>query len=197
MILRSLSRLLVPPLCVTCGAEGCEPFCAVCARATLPAADFSLAGFDDARALFAFGGSIELALHLFKDGGREDVGRALGRCLGPWIGKDEVLLPVPGEPNRTRKRGFNPPSVLARASGARVEWGLLSRRAGPPQRGLGRHQRLTNVAGVFESRPEIHGRSFVVLDDVVTTGATVDEVARVLRAGGARCRLLALAHVED
>lgn len=197
MIFRSLGQILAPPLCAGCGAPGCEPFCAPCADATLPAAPFNLAGYSEARALFAFGGSIELALHRFKDQGREDVGRVLGRLLSPWVGKDEVLLPVPGEPNRTRKRGFNPPSVLARASGARVEWGCLSRRRGPPQRGLGRQERLANVADVFESRGRLRGRSFVVLDDVVTTGATVDEVARVLRAGGARCRLLALAHVED
>jgi len=197
VILRSLRRALAPDLCAACDAVGCEPFCAPCAEATLPAAPFSLAGFEDARALFAFGGSIELAVHRFKDLGREDVGRALGRAMRPWLGDDELVLPVPGEPNRTRKRGFNPPSVLARASGARVLWGCLHRRAGPPQRGLGRRERRANVAGLFSARGELRGRSIVVLDDVVTTGATVDEVARVLRSLGARCRLLALAHVED
>jgi len=197
VILRSLRRALAPDLCAACDAEGCEPFCAPCAEATLPAAPFALPGFEQTRAVFAFGGSIELALHRFKDLGQEDVGRALGRALRPWLRAEDLVVPVPGEPNRTRKRGFNPPSVLARASGARVLWGCLRRCAGPPQRGLGRQARLANVAGVFSARGELRGRSIVVLDDVVTTGATVDEVSRVLRSRGARCRLLALAHVED
>ena len=106
-----------------------------------------------------------------------------------------AIVPVPLHPARVRRRGHAPASVLAaeagRALGVPVLRALLRNRDTPSQTGKGRTARRLNVAGCFAAAPGALPASVWLVDDVVTTGATLGEAARVLRRAGAR-RLAAL-----
>ena len=103
-----------------------------------------------------------------------------------------AIVPVPLHPARIRARGFQPAGVLARAVARRLGVPLLRERLGrvrdtPSQTGRGRAERRRNVAGCFAlvSPAPLPPRLWLV-DDVVTTGATLGEAARVLRRAGVR-----------
>ena len=137
-------------------------------------------------------------LLLFKHGRKIALGGHLGRvmaaraeCLlgGPAI---DGIVPVPLHRSRERERGFNQAEVLARVVGRRLQRPVFRKtlqriRPTPPQTGKLR-KRVQNVRGAFAVRrpDEIRGRSLLLVDDVLTTGATVNECAKVLMKGGAR-----------
>lgn len=113
--------------------------------------------------------------------------RRLGEML-PW--RPDAVVAIPTHPRRLRSRGFSAASVLAhsvsRELGVPIRADLLRRlRHTPSQTGRGVPERRRNVAGAFGAGPEIPARIWLV-DDVVTTSATLGEAARVLRAAGAR-----------
>lgn len=104
-------------------------------------------------------------------------------------GEEEIIVPVPTDPKRQRKRGFNQAALLAEHLGR--EWGMevscalvrvSSRR---PQTQMDAEQRLTNVAGCMAVALPVSGKRIVLVDDVVTTGATAQEAVRALLEGGA------------
>lgn len=102
----------------------------------------------------------------------------------------DVLVPVPMHAERLRERGFNHASELAREVGRRlgipVDHGLVQRvRSTKPQMTLSRRARQANLGKAFASL-KTTDRHVAIIDDVMTTGTTVEEVARVLRASGAR-----------
>lgn len=162
-----------------------------------------------ARAAFVYDeASRALALGL-KHGGRTDglagFGRWMARAGREFLPEADLLIPVPLHPSRLLKRRFNQSLLLARAvsavSGAPVEPHALARvKATPIQGGLGAEARARNVAGAFRVRERgkarIAGRTVVLIDDVHTTGATLDACARALRrAGAADVNALTLARV--
>jgi ComF family protein len=104
----------------------------------------------------------------------------------------DCVVPVPLHPRRLRERGFNPAALLARpvarAVGTRFDPTLLVRlRDTPTQTGLGRRARRSNVRAAFALRAGARVPDVVwLVDDVVTTGSTLEECARVLRRAGAR-----------
>jgi ComF family protein len=113
----------------------------------------------------------------------------------------DLVLPVPLDRARLRNRGFNQAVVLAREVSTLLGVPmyldvLLRTRSGRPQAGLKGRERRRNVRGCFSlKRPDkIKGCSVLVVDDVLTTGATANECAKILKVGGAReVQLLALA----
>ena len=121
--------------------------------------------------------------------------------------RPDAILPVPLHAGRLRQRGFNQAELLVRkwpklpdgGDAPPVAGGVLRRaRATLSQAGLGRREREANIHGAFVVRqPErISGRHLLLVDDVVTTGATAGECARLLLASGAaRVDVLALARV--
>ncbi len=167
--------------------------------------------YDRARAVAHHAGTMRRLVHQLKYLDRQDGRRLLGRWLVD-AGRDlvpgcDLIVPVPLARWRLFTRRFNQSAILAdevtRLTGiASDPLALRRRRNTAPQVGLTEAQRRVNVAGAFEVGPahaaRIAGRAVLILDDVVTTGATVSACARALRrAGAARIDVLALALVAD
>jgi ComF family protein len=219
----ALLELIYPPRCASCGGDTRrEPFCATCAdalepvpagcprcglpgpalpcgtcRATPPA-------FVSLSAGGLFGGPLADAVHAFKYGDRP----ALARPLGAWLA-GRVVLPagapvvaVPLARGRRIARGYDQAALLAdglaRAVGAPRLRAVLRRvRETAPQVGKSREARRRNVADAFAARGAAAGLDLVLLDDVVTTGATADAAARaLLQAGASSVTVVALARAE-
>jgi ComF family protein len=157
--------------------------------------------YDRARAVAVFDGDGVLRdlVHSLKFADRQEPRRLLGRWLaeaGRDILKDaDLLIPVPLTRWRLMRRQFNQSALLAQEVGRLTGLPmnplcLVKCRSTPPQVGLTREQRRRNVRGAFSvpSRraAQIAGRRVVLVDDVITTGATVGACARALRAAGAQ-----------
>lgn len=102
----------------------------------------------------------------------------------------DLVFAIPSSPARLIARGFNPPQLMLRHLGRAEHHGLLVRAIdGPAQHTLGRKARQSNMRGVFliasAGASAVHGRHILLIDDVMTTGATLHEAARVLRRAGA------------
>jgi predicted amidophosphoribosyltransferase len=143
-----------------------------------------------ARAAFAFDGPIRSAVHRLKFSGWRDVALALGGAMASaWDGEAEVATWVPLSSRRRRERGFDQARALARVVGPRIGLPLaplLQRRGDPsPQARRGRAERLAAMRDRFSARDVSHGRVLLV-DDVLTTGATAAACAQALVAAGAR-----------
>jgi ComF family protein len=191
--------LVAPPLCATCGVPvptDAIVRCADCRAETPP--------FDYARAAASYGGAVREAVHALKFGGRRSLARPLGDLIvahcAPSIAP-EAFVPVPLARARERERGFNQAALLAERLGERLHvrvrtrW-LVRLRATVAQSELTASERHANVANAFVAAPAVAGRDVVVVDDVITTGATVRECARALRKAGARrVGVLAVARV--
>lgn len=162
------------PLCVDC--EESAPFGQVYAIGTLM-------------------GPLREAIHHLKFGGREGLAFALGQHLGASYSLPPVcLVPVPLHRSRLRERGYNQAALIARgiaaaSGGTVVERGLVRRRSTGHQAKLDRHERLENLQGAFgvdTTNPAWTGRDVLLVDDVLTTGATAVAVRSQLLDSGAR-----------
>jgi ComF family protein len=180
---------LTPPLCEVCGVpRSSDTVCPAC-RESPPA-------FDYARAAASYGGPVREAVHGLKFGGRRSLARPLAdliaeQCAAVLAGRPDALIPVALARARERERGFNQAGLVAERLGERLglrvrpRW-LVRLRPTAAQSELTAAERQANVAGAFAASPAVADRHVVIVDDVVTTGATVGECARVLRAAGAR-----------
>jgi competence protein ComFC len=155
-------------------------------------------GFDYARSAARYEDVVREALHAFKFRGRRALAAPLGDLLVEAMegrlpaAVPAVLVPVPLHPRRERERGFNQASLLAQRVGRAwrcpVRDDVLVRAvATHSQTELDAPARRANVRDAFRlRRPElIAGRHVVLVDDILTTGATLSECARCLRDGGA------------
>jgi ComF family protein len=161
--------------------------------------------FEECTALGSYQGEIRQALHRFKYYGKRSLAGPLGLLLCSklsrmhWIYSVELLVPVPLYRQRLLKRGYNQAALLAEVVGKKLDLPVrevLERvKDTQSQTGLNRRQRKGNLEGAFRCCREFRKGSHVLLiDDVFTSGATVQEAARVLKkAGAARVSVAVLA----
>lgn len=182
---------LLPPSCGACEVVGRAPFCRLCGEALLPAPPIELPGFERVVAVHRYGGPVALAIRALKFGDRPEIGPALGREMAramEGFEAPEVLVPIPLPPARLARRGYNQARELARGIPVPARPRALRRLGEPvPQVGLPRSARLQNQHGRFRADPRyVEGRRVVLVDDVLTTGATLIAAREALVAAGAR-----------
>lgn len=172
-----------PPFCSRCGlpAPSIRDFCGECRAGRTR--------FDFARSALVLDPSTRRLIHEFKYNDRVSLARPLGRALRrTFIAEGfraEVAIPVPLDGRRERERGYNQAELLALRLGIPVDQTILRRvRPTESQTGLTRRQRRINVRGAFRAVGPVRG-TFVLVDDILTTGATLGEAARALRQQGA------------
>jgi ComF family protein len=175
--------------CVLCAATGRELVCGAC-REALPSPARSE---DGVIAAFAYRFPVDRLVRRFKFAGDLALGRWLGEAVA-MAARDEprpaLLVVPPSTRERLRQRGFNPALEIAK-SAARVldlecARGALERtRETQPQPGLGRRERRRNLEGAFRCECDLRGMHVAIVDDVMTTGATLDAVAAAMRRAGA------------
>lgn len=184
---RSKIRRLEEPLCRRCGAEveSARKECGCRAR---------LKALSRLRSAAAYEGPLEKAVHRFKYQGWRRLAEPLALLISERIALEGLAanwaLAVPLHPSRLRQRGFNQAELLADAVRGRLALDkprgeLVRTRPTPPQVGHDRRWRAENVRDAFEWRgPPLEARSILVIDDVATTGATLEACAAALRRGG-------------
>ena len=207
--------VLFPPRCVACGrhgaflCRGCReampralpPRCPLCWQPgrrgeTCNRCAQAPPAFAGARSLYLFQGPVREAVHALKYNHLSALARPMGELMAAHVQEEELpvdmVVPVPLFGRRQRVRGYNQSGLLARELArldglSLAERGLNRRRDTPPQaRSLDAEARRRNVAGAFAAEGRrVEGRRVLLIDDVMTTGATLDACAQALRQGGA------------
>jgi ComF family protein len=199
-------HFLAPPYCACCGypfeyEEEAEALCAGCLGAPPP--------FVRARAVLRYDDHSRGLILRFKHADRIEGARAFAawmqRAGGELLAESDVIVPVPLHWLRLFQRRYNQAALLAQALGRATELPvvpdlLLRRRNTPSQGHLSADQRARNVAGAFavhrRQRQRLAGARVLLIDDVMTTGATAAACTRTLRRAGAKqVRVLTLARV--
>jgi ComF family protein len=175
---------VTPPWCARCGEPLPHAQVDVCTRCARQPPSFL-----SARSAGRYEGVLRDVVHAFKYGRRRALSRPLGRRLrtaGALILEDaDAVVPVPLHPWRRLQRGFNQADDLARELGLPVWRGLARTRHGPPQAALPAARRRANVRAAFRVRsPRLPYRHIVLVDDVMTTGETLEACSRALLEAG-------------
>lgn len=168
------------PLCPRCALA--SPSGAVCGRCLAEPPHY-----DATFAALAYAFPADVLVHALKFRGELALAPFLSALLKMRIPQDvDRVVPVPLSPQRLRERGYNQAVEIARHLGGRLELDACAReRDAPPQAGLDREARRRNVRGAFACRRSFAGERVAVVDDVMTTGATLDALAAALKAAGA------------
>jgi ComF family protein len=208
-------NLFFPPWCIGCGREGdyvCDacrrqlpfispPICSVCGRPltvnnTCPGCIGAQAEIDEIRAPFLFGGVIRQAVHQLKYDNLKAIAPLLANFLHDFLLENpmpgDALVPVPIHKKRERERGYNQSSLIARELSRMtglplVEDCLIRKVNTPPQvrttSALERHRNIANAFACINNH--VAGKRVLLVDDVSTSGATLNACARILKAAGA------------
>lgn len=192
-----LSALVAPP-CAVCsrlldapldGAVCHSCWTAIAPSRTLPVSLGHI--ISAACAIGDYDGTLRDIIHALKYDGRRSIAGPLATLMSAHgshvLAGADVIVPVPLHPRRQRERGFNQADVLARGLGLPVARALRRTRVTASQVELPAHERRLNVRDAFAlTAPLTHASIVVLVDDVTTTGATLEACAKVLRDGGVR-----------
>ncbi len=188
-------KRMVSPLCTVCSApldrSQEDHLCEDCLR--------KRPHYEKIYACYLYDGVIMDAIHQFKYGSKSFLGESLGLLFAQFVEDriqrtdDLLTIPVPLHPKRLRERGFNQSLLLARnialKMGSELDFLSLRRvKYTTPQTGLGKNERRKNVLNAFQvvDPGAVEGRTVLLVDDVATTGNTLNECARILRKSGCR-----------
>jgi ComF family protein len=205
--------LLFPARCIGCGREGafiCQscrlklnriapPVCTVCGcplagNESCPACLEKERNIDGIRSPFRFDGTIRRAVHQLKYGNLWAIARPLAVLMAEHFAASpvpgEALVPMPLHPRRLRARGYNQSLLLAKELGRLIglpvaECVARIRYVSPQARAASAVERHKNVAGCFACRRHLGGQGLIIVDDVATSGATLDACAAALKTAGA------------
>lgn len=177
--------------CVKCGGRvlNDEIICRECEKVDH--------AFNNSYALFDYTGDIKRAINLFKRNGNLAIGRAFSHIICDYIErmdiKVDMIIPMPIHPNRYNERGFNQAEILCGEIANRypklLNNDILIRiKDTPHQTGLNRDNRLLNLSGAFQitNIKKVKNKKILVIDDIFTTGSTLDECAFALLKAGAK-----------
>ena len=216
---RPLQRFSLVPVCADCLHEpaplSAEFFCLNCRTPFLNSFPLDSTGrcmlcrsgrrgFDEVFCYGSYEGTLRKLIHLFKYGGMRRLARPLGDLLADALPRDrqfDAVTAVPLHWRRRWQRGYNQAELLgqeiARRRAIPVLRVLRRGAATRAQAGLSNAQRRENVAGAFAARRRVAGMRILLIDDVMTTGATAGACARALKKAGAKSvSVLALARVD-
>lgn len=213
----ALSRLVYPPKCILCGkllSRDEADLCHLCRKDThpYPASKIKFSYVAGWKALWYYKDAVRSSILRYKFSGRRRHGAAFGRILGQYLKSDttlgwDMMTWVPVSRRRKWRRGFDQVALIAEA--AAQELGCTARplikkiRHVPPQSTLQNEaMRRANVLGAFAViDPEtIRGKRILLLDDIITSGATISECARILLTAGAKevyCAAIAAAILKE
>jgi ComF family protein len=187
-------------LCTDCAADIARLSGPTCPRCAIPTTHGERCGrclhqppfFSTTLAIFPYEFPVDRMIHAFKYGHQLALAGWFGEHLARRLKADDfdLILPMPLHPTRLRERGFNQAMEIARVLEKRlsrpVDRSSLHRtRATETQARLTLKARHDNMRGAFECRTELGGRNILLIDDVLTSGATANECARVLKLHGA------------
>ena len=213
-VMSAVVRTALPPVCAGCGVSG-HWMCAACDEVTRRVAlddvcrrcgrllavghvcDRCLTWGDAlsaCRSAFLFDGAVRQTIHRLKYGGEyaraEWCGVEIARLVVQLNWRPDLVIPVPLHRSRLRRRGYNQSAQIAAIAARTLSypWGnvLLRTRATVSQVGLDAVQRRENVVGAFGCPHELTDLAILLVDDVVTTGATLEACAEACRRAGAR-----------
>jgi ComF family protein len=163
-----------------------------------------LTGFDTVYTFGSYEATLRGLIHLFKYNQVRPLAKPLGALLARAIPREhrfDVIVPMPLHWKKRWSRGYNQSELLAKEIARR--WGLPVERivrrtkATAPQAGLSNSKRRLNVRGAFAARQSVKGLRVLLIDDVLTTGATASACARVLkRAGASHVAVAAVARTD-
>ncbi len=181
--------VLLPVTCVGCSVDD-RALCPACRLELVPTPQVrQLADGLTVTSALRYDGAVRRSVLAYKENGRTDVARALAAPLAAAIAAAAIgrvhLVAMPIGRAAYRRRGYDPVRLLLRRGGfGRPLDALAGVRRRDEQKGLDRAARAVNLAGTMSARGDIRGTRIVLVDDVVTTGATILEAARAIRAGG-------------
>ena len=187
LCLECLEKLptLFPPLCPNCGRPQASGI--VC-----PDCRQRQTAIDGIRSLFRFDEVIRKAIHQLKYRNLKAISPCLAELLADYLGSNplpgEALVCVPLHPRRLRERGYNQSSLLAGELGKRIDLPVIEdclvrvKQAQPQVRAVNAEERRRNVADAFVCRDEkVSGKQIILIDDVCTSGATLESCAVTLK----------------
>lgn len=185
-----VAAFLLAATCAGCDEPG-SLLCSRCRADLVPRAQMGVTPRGmPVRAALPMEGVAARCIRRLKDDGETLLARPLGALLATVLAPEATphtwVVPVPTARRAFRRRGYRVPDLLIRHAGADPQRVLSAAAMAVDQRSLGARARDENVRGTMRARRSGDGAEVVIVDDVVTTGATLDEAARALEAAGFR-----------
>jgi ComF family protein len=194
------ARVRAKLICPACAADlPCLP-AERCPQCALPSPGSLLCGaclrkpprFERCEAVYRYGFPLDVLIQRCKYGGAQELAELFAEALAQRLAglpRPDLIVPMPLHPARLRERGFNQAQEIARRLAQRLDLptrhACRRQRDTPPQAGLDLKSRQRNLRGAFACDDDLTGKHIALLDDVMTTGSSLNELAKAARRAGA------------